>query len=386
MAEEGSNKTGDYDPDNPRFNQEQYDMLMRCSEKGDMTEWNEWRKKNTEEEIWLEGANIAKARRVNDTQEVFHMAYLKDAILDKAHLEGADLRGSRLQSAFLNHAHLEKANLMNVHLEGATLHSANLEDTNFLAASLNNADFMFANFNGAILNSANLKDAKLFSARLQGTCLLEASIEGASFEKAIVDDSTFLWKCKVNRRSTRQEGTNFIGVGLDRLRIDPATKQLLEYNVRRRNWDEWYRGYSGKKWMERGCKFITSPVRLFWFVSDYGISTSRILLTFFVLAIAFAFVYFLCPDCVMVNNVVGDIRGFVHALYFSVVTMTTLGFGDIAANPDSWVGQVVLMIQVILGYALLGALVTRFAVLFISGGPAGEFAPMDEERKTVEGK
>ena len=54
--------------------------------------------------------------------------------------------------------------------------------------------------------------------------------------------------------------------------------------------------------------------------------------------------------------------------------MTTLGFGDIAANPDSWTGQTLLMIQVILGYVLLGALVTRFAVLFTAGGPAGKFA------------
>jgi hypothetical protein len=76
----------------------------------------------------------------------------------------------------------------------------------------------------------------------------------------------------------------------------------------------------------------------------------------------------------MVNQVVGDIRGFWHALYFSVVTMTTLGFGDIAANPDSWGGQTLLMLQVILGYVLLGALVTRFAVLFTAGGPAGTFS------------
>jgi hypothetical protein len=32
------------------------------------------------------------------------------------------------------------------------------------------------------------------------------------------------------------------------------------------------------------------------------------------------------------------------------------------------------MLQVILGYVLLGALVTRFAVLFTAGGPAGRFA------------
>ena len=109
-------------------------------------------------------------------------------------------------------------------------------------------------------------------------------------------------------------------------------------------------------------------------MSDYGRSTGWIAGWFFGLALVFALVYWIWPNYVVVNERVGDIRGFVHALYFSVVTMTTLGFGDIAANPDSWAGQVLLMVQVILGYVLLGALITRFAVLFTAGGPAGKFA------------
>jgi len=375
MTEEESNKSESQEeqPKKSKFNQEQYDMLMRCSEKEDMTEWNEYRKKNPKEEIFLEGANIAKARRVSDTQEVFHEAYLKGAILDKAHLEGADLRGSRLQRAFLSYAHLEKAKLEGAHLEGVRLYAAHLEGANLLAANLNGANFMFANLNDAILNSADLKGAQLFYAQLKGTCLLNVSIEGASFEKAIVDSSTFLWECNVDCRSAHKKGTNFIGVGLDRLRIDPATKQLLEYNIRRRNWGEWYTRHRLRQW----------SVKLFWLISDYGKSTGRIMLTFFVLAIVFAFVYFLWPSCVMVNGEVGDIRGIVHAIYFSVITMTTLGFGDIAANPDSWPGQVVLMVQVILGYVLLGAIVTRLAVLFTSDGPSGSFTTMDKKTKEL---
>jgi hypothetical protein len=138
----------------------------------------------------------------------------------------------------------------------------------------------------------------------------------------------------------------------------------LEYNIRRKNWEGWYKEHCLLRW----------PVWLFWLISDYGLRTWRVIATFFGLAIAFAVIYWLCPTFVMVNQVVGDIRGFWHALYFSVVTMTTLGFGDIAANPDSWAGQTLLMLQVILGYVLLGALVTRFAVLFTAGGPAGKFS------------
>ena len=50
--------------------------------------------------------------------------------------------------------------------------------------------------------------------------------------------------------------------------------------------------------------------------------------------------------------------------------MTTLGFGDIAANPGSSEGLVLLMAQVVLGYVLLGAIVTRLAVLFTTTAPA----------------
>jgi len=75
---------------------------------------------------------------------------------------------------------------------------------------------------------------------------------------------------------------------------------------------------------------------------------------FFGLAILFALAYWLWPGCTVVYGKVGEIRGLWHAFYFSVVTMTTLGFGDIAANPGSWVGQTLLMFQVILAELLMG--------------------------------
>jgi len=180
-----------------------------------------------------------------------------------------------------------------------------------------------------------------------------------------------IWACNVDRK------TNFLGVALDVAKIDPATKQLLEYNIRRMNWELWYRGKSKKKWTVKMRQLLTCPVRLFWWFSNYGLSTWRIIFTFFALAFVFAVAYWQCPNFVAFNGkpVVENFQSLWHAFYFSVVTMTTLGFGDIAANPDSWKGQGLLMLQVILGYILLGAVVTRFAVLFTAGGPAGKFSP-----------
>ncbi len=55
------------------------------------------------------------------------------------------------------------------------------------------------------------------------------------------------------------------------------------------------------------------------------------------------------------------------------MTMTTLGFGDMYAAPGSVWGHILLTFQVLFGYVLLGALITRFAILFSSEGPLGEW-------------
>jgi hypothetical protein len=54
MSEENNKSQNQEQP--RRFNQQQYDLLKKCSDKKDMTEWNEWRKKNPNEVVWLQGA------------------------------------------------------------------------------------------------------------------------------------------------------------------------------------------------------------------------------------------------------------------------------------------------------------------------------------------
>ncbi len=124
-------------------------------------------------------------------------------------------------------------------------------------------------------------------------------------------------------------------------------------------------------------------VKSFWWISDYGISTKRIIACFFGLALFFAALYLvlglLLPPGLVKNLFVDEmnpsfsLRVLIRSVYFSVVTMTTLGFGDMYAHPDSICGHTLLTIQVLLGYFLLGALVSRLAIMFTSAGPAGKF-------------
>jgi len=356
-----------------RFSQKQYDMLKRCSEKKDMTEWNEWRKEHKGKDILLEGGHFRGAHL--EGVNLSH-AKLKSACFYEANIKGADLRLADLEDADLFAANLEDAKLAHANLKVRSLSNGNLQRAEVWSADLENA----------CLSGCDLKNANFSYTVLKGACFDDSELLGASFQQAVVDGSTSLWECYVDRK------TDFRGVGLDSVRIDPATKQLLEYNIRRKNWEDWYEEHWFWRW----------PVQLFWAMSDYGISTKQIIKTFFQLALIFAAIYLawglidyhlvgLKDDPGIVSNLfvlegeqetVSPWLVPFRSVYFSIVTMTTLGFGDMYANAHNFLrglfGHALLGLQVILGYVLLGALITRFAVLFTAGGPAGKFA---EEKK-----
>lgn len=50
-----------------------------------------------------------------------------------------------------------------------------------------------------------------------------------------------------------------------------------------------------------------------------------------------------------------DSIGWFQSLYFSFATFTTLGFGDII--PINWIGQLLVIIEVMMGYLMLGTLI-----------------------------
>ncbi len=431
------------------YNDEQYQILLGCSQKQDLTDWNQWRQQHRNAQILLEGAELkgtylkganlencwlkdadlreanlqganlnesnlesAHLSGANLSRAYFYHANLNCAYLNTADLEGADLteaslkgaymrganlrnsnlRASRARRADLLQSRLEHANLEDADWRGADLSNSHLENAHLVRTNLQDANLSGAHLQGADLTRAHLEHANLIYAHLQNTLiqhthlerafLVEAHLENARFQQAIVDASTMIWRCCVNRHS------DFRGVGLESIRIDTGTKQLLQYNIRRMNWEDWYQNQH---------RLVRLAVSQFWQISDYGLSTQKIMSTFFKWTLIFGVIYYVWGAVDFYLLGVKDHPGIVselfvlsgtkeavsallvpfRALYFSVVTMTTLGFGDMYANAHSFwrgfFGSVLLVLQVILGYVLLGALVTRFAVLFTAGGPAAKF-------------
>jgi hypothetical protein len=285
-------------------------------------------------------------------------------LLDRADFSGANLRG-----AYLFDAHLEGARLGNARLDGAYLLDAHLTNADLYATRLDGAVLENACLTGAHLKDTRLRAANLVNTHLEGARFQGARIESARFDRAVVDGHTQFSDCAIDA------DTRFVGVGLRSARVDPGLVQALESNIRRIEWRAWYRKHPAQKW----------PVRLFFGLSDYGDSTTRILAIFFLCSFLFAATYYLAGvlrppglvhdlfahDGIAVPAHVAPVR----AVYFSIVVMTTLGFGDIHADPTSLMGHIVLCVEVLLGYVLLGALVTRFAVLFTGLGPPAHAKP-----------
>ena len=232
-----------------------------------------------------------------------------------------------------------------------------------------------AYLHGADFTRCDLTDVNLTKAHLEGAMMVDSVIDGVDMQFAIFDGHSMLAPSQWDRR------TNATGANVSTARSHPLVRQSLEYNVRRLQWELWYRKHPKSAF----------PVRLFWGLSDYGHSFGRIVAAFATCVLVFSMVYLLCG---VLDNGGGLIDGLceisnrgnngsgeeealsfivlpVRAIYFSVVTMTTLGFGDMHPRADSVWGQIVVATQVCIGYVMLAALVTRLAVLAAStNGPS----------------
>ena len=133
----------------------QYEMLKRCSDKKDMTKWNEWREEHPEENVELNGQDFSSWYLVGIR---FNSQVASDRG-SKVHLRRTTLYGADLRQAKLHHAYLE----------------------------------------GAKFNLAKLQGSDFHDAHLQGAILYQSHIEGASFRTVVVDSETSFWQARVDK-------------------------------------------------------------------------------------------------------------------------------------------------------------------------------------------
>jgi len=311
----------------PILDQDAYALLKRCSDAKDMTAWNEWRKKpeNKDKLIYLQGANLREG-------------YYQGADFSFIHCEGADFFWAHCKGADFSGAHCERAIFYMAHCEGAFFYRAHCEG---------------ADFSG-------------------GYC------EGTFFCLADFDGKSDFYACDFG------EITDFRLTNLGAVKIEPGKRAFLERNIRRFNWEDWYKK-TAKGILSRSQVEI---VRLFWWISDYGYSTGRILLAFAVCIVFFACLYTFGPESMLrigdhpliYSGFFDRIAHLPQMLFFAAATMVTLGFGNVNAAHDSLFGMFAVALNLMIGYGLLAVLVTRLAVLFQTMAPG--YVPKKSGDKT----
>ena len=257
----------------------------------------------------------------------FHRASLKQVILDECEFIGSDL-----SHASLNECSAKRCGFGGADLSYASIINADLTDATLSKSKLIYADLRASNLKKARLSEADLSGAIFTRAKLLESDLKKSNVKGTNFELADMQGCRLLGIKNFKKAL-------WIGADIRGLDLRGA------YLIRRYISDENYL-YEFKT----SSRFHKAIYLLWWATSDCGRSLSRWFVWLLCATLAFAAIY------TQVNIDYGRYVTPFSPVYFSFVTLTTLGYGD--AVPSSLTAQVFVTLQAITGYMGLGGLLS----------------------------
>ncbi len=227
-----------------------------------------------------------------------------------AHLGGANFRHTNLHESCLTDAFLVGADMRNCDLGGANLEKATLDAVDFRGATL----------------CANMAQCHLSQADIRGANLRYADISGSRIHEISYDSKT-----------------KFRGIDVTGIKGCPSFKQYAMDQ-------DYIEEMRETKWKK--------PVYWLWkATSNCGRSWGRWALWSCTLAVGFGAWFYSLGESAFHSLHLS--WSFWTALYYSVITFTTLGFGDI--TPTTGLAAFVVALEVIAGYIMLGGLVALIA-------------------------
>ncbi len=256
-----------------------------------------------------------------------YMASLEQTTLDQCEFIGSDL-----SHASLNECSAKRCGFGGADLSHASLINADMESATFSRSKLIHADLRASNLKKARLSETDLSWAIFTRSRLTGSDLKRSNVKGTNFELADMQTCRLLGI--KNFKSARWVGADIRGLDL-----------RGAYLVRRYIADENYL-YE----FRTSSKFHEVLYKLWWATSDCGRSLLRWFVWLFCATLIFAVIY------TQLEIDYGKYKTWFSPVYFSFVTLTTLGYGD--AVPVSLTAQVFVTLQALTGYIGLGGLLS----------------------------
>ncbi len=273
---------------------------------------------------------------------------LRGAVLNQADLRGALLSAADLDGAHLLGADLRETTLVGASLRGALLGGADLRGikTSWLAfnapggswedrhgsATSHGASFQGAHLENADLRQADLREADFLGASLVGADLRQADLRSTNLEHVNLTGVRFTHDCRQHA---------FFGA---RLASCYGSQRFKSYAEGQIFLEEYRQAHPGWFW-------------LWWITSDCGHSLPRWAGLSVLIATIFGCLYFLLGAAHFEFSHLP--YSLLTMIYYSGVTFTTLGFGDI--TPKSETAAMLVLAEVILGYIMLGGLISILA-------------------------
>lgn len=266
------------------------------------------------------------------TRTVCSYATLCWTSMEQSILDECEFLGSDLSYALLHECSALRCGFGGTNLNHASIIGGNLSGATFSRSTLVNADLRASNFSKARIVEADLSGAVFTRAKMVKSDLKYSDVNGTDFENADLRDCRLLG-------IKNFKAAHWIGADIRGMDLRGA------YLVRRYIADENY------LFEFRSLSHLHKLIYLIWLVtSDCGRSLARWFLFMFVITLIFAVIYS------WVDIDYGNYVTPFSPVYFSFVTLTTLGYGD--ALPASLMAQIFVTLQAVTGYMGLGGLLS----------------------------
>jgi len=281
----------------------------------------------------------------------------------EADLSGWNLEGLKLSNKG-NIANLQNANFSRANLENINLASANLEKAYFGGTNLK--------LQGADMTGANLQNTKLWSSNLQGTKLQGVNLRNARFnEKTILYDVNW-YQCQIDNSTLKLADNQLDKKVIQEKNNDYAKAKEVYRNLKNYFRQEGMYNISGEyyyrerlmetkyNWKEKKYPQWISNIFL-KLITGYGERPLNILIWWIGIIFGCALIYYFFSG--IYNGIAYNITlyspNFLETLYFSIVTFTTLGFGDLAPKPGFF--QLFASFEALLGAIFMAMFIFVFA-------------------------
>lgn len=241
-----------------------------------------------------------------------------------------DMRGFILRRCDLSGINLAKTTERPepFNLQNADLYRANLSRAHLYAVDFRHATLMKANFDGANLHAANLEDANLL-----GISLNNARLDHVHWGERVVQEK--------QGQAAERHGDR--ALALDLYQQAEETYRNLRINLEKAGLFDVAGHFFHREMIMRRKQMVTPSVArgmslLVDLFSGYGEKPARVVLFSMAFILLCACCYFLSAGVVYQGTQIGlntassfseNLNQFFSCVYFSVVTFTTLGYGDL---------------------------------------------------------